>query len=126
MQALLVVRLIEATTPSYSPNVRPRELLMSAGKSREVKDLADKVQNARAAVKASKASARDKADLKLLEQKAIGAKLRARHRAAPVKPSSEQDSRLDKALKDSFPGSDAVSLVQPAPRKQPGRKRKGR
>jgi hypothetical protein len=42
------------------------------------------------------------------------------------KTKKEQDKELDEALKESFPGSDPVSITQPAPSKPDGdSKRKG-
>ena len=84
-----------------------------------LKDLAAKAQSAKRAAAAPDAGAREKADSKLLEQKALGEKLRARHPDAGGKSTSGVDGKLDKALKDSFPGSDPVSIVQPAPKSKP-------
>jgi hypothetical protein len=36
------------------------------------------------------------------------------------KDKTEQDKELDEALKESFPGSDPVSITQPAPSKPDG------
>jgi len=36
------------------------------------------------------------------------------------KNKDEQDKELDEALKESFPGSDPVSITQPAPSKPDG------
>jgi hypothetical protein len=42
------------------------------------------------------------------------------------KDKAQQDKELDEALKESFPGSDPVSITQPAPSKPDGdSKRKG-
>jgi hypothetical protein len=70
------------------------------------------------------AGARDKADLKLLEQAVAAEKLKARRPAEgkPPQAESEVDAKLDKALKDSFPGSDPVSFVEAAPIKKHDRK----
>lgn len=84
--------------------------------SADIKDLTEKAKSAKKAAAAPDASEREKADSKLLEQKALGEKLRARHADATDKSSSGVDAKLDKALKDSFPGSDPVSIVQPAPK----------
>lgn len=81
-----------------------------------LKDLTEKAQSAKKAAAAPDAGEREKADSKLLEQEALGAKLQARHADAVEKSASGVDAKLDKALKDSFPGSDPVSIVQPAPK----------
>ena len=82
----------------------------------ELSDLNVKLTNARQAAKGGDAGDREKADLKLLEQQVAAEKLKA-SRPAPQKQKaeSEVDAKLDKALKDSFPGSDPVSFVQAAP-----------
>jgi hypothetical protein len=98
---------------------------MSANKHAHEKlsDLNAKVQNAKEAVRSGKAGEREKADLKLLEQEAAAAKLKAKHPDHPKKKAeTEVDSKLDKALKDSFPGSDPVSFVEAAPIKPDDRK----
>ena len=81
-------------------------------------DLKDKLQDAKRAAHMPDASDREKADLKLLEQEVTAEKLKAKRPAAKKdkKPADgDVDAKLDKALKDSFPGSDPVSIVQPAP-----------
>jgi hypothetical protein len=90
----------------------------------EVKDKAEKVSNARQAAKAPDASERDRADLKLLEQDLIAEKKKEERAAASdslvrpkLKPTDSVDKKLDAALKDSFPGSDAVSSLEPDPPK---------
>ncbi|HEY4166781.1 MAG TPA: hypothetical protein VGM96_08390 [Reyranella sp.] len=89
----------------------------------KLSDLNDKLQNAKDAVKSGGAGEREKADLKLLEQEVAAEKLKAK-RPAPKekKAESEVDAKLDKALKDSFPGSDPVSFVEAAPVKPHDRK----
>ena len=87
-----------------------------------LRDLDAKVRNAKRAAQRDDAGKREKADLKLLEQEALGAKLRARHPGgsggnAKDEVDAKLDDKLDKALKDSFPGSDPVSFQQPAPLK---------
>lgn len=73
-----------------------------------------KLDSARKAAERADAGEREKADLKLHEQEAIGQKLRARHPRKPAAATrSEPDRKLDQALEDSFPASDPVSLVQP-------------
>ena len=107
---------------------------MSRSKRRkaELADKAVKVRSAQKAAAAPGASVRDKADLKLIEQDFLGEKLKAKHRqtigargADASKPASklgqELDTKLDSALKDSFPGSDPVSFVEASPVKQADR-----
>ena len=56
---------------------------------------------------------REKADLKLLEQQVAAEKLKAKRPTSPAKPpGTGVDAKLDKALKDSFPGSDPVSSLE--------------
>lgn len=93
---------------------------MSANKRAQEKlsDLNDKLQNAKQAAKSGDAGEREKADLKLLEQEVAAEKLKAKHPAPKHKAASTVDEKLDKALKDSFPGSDPVSFVEAAPKKK--------
>ena len=91
---------------------------MSADKHarNELNDLQHKVQNAKDTATEPEASDREKADLKLLEQEAAAQKLKAKHPTPKTpKTESEIDAKLDKALSDSFPGSDPVSFVEAAP-----------
>jgi hypothetical protein len=100
---------------------------MASKEREELRDLGDKVRNAREAAERDGAGEREKADLKLLEQEAQAEKLRLKHaqksgaaaarQGADAKPDSKLDRKLDKALKDSFPGSDPVSFVEAAPLK---------
>jgi hypothetical protein len=78
-------------------------------------DLTDKLHGAKEAASAEGAGALEKADLKLLEQEVVAEKLKAKRPEPSTKPPSSVDGKLDKALKDSFPGSDPVSFVQAAP-----------
>ena len=97
---------------------------MPANKHAQAKltDLKDKLQNAKETAKGGGAGDREKADLKLLEQEVTAEKLKAKRPApAKEKAESEVDAKLDKALKDSFPGSDPVSFVQTAPIKKQDR-----
>ena len=97
---------------------------MPANKEAQValSDLTSKLANAREAANAPQSGNREKADLKLLEQEVLAEKLKARRPAHQAKPpSSEVDAKLDKALKDSFPGSDPVSFLEPAPIKDADR-----
>lgn len=87
----------------------------------KLSDLNDKVQNAKEAVRGGEGGDRDKADLKLLEQEAAAEKMKAK-RPEKSKKADTVDAKLDKALSDSFPGSDPVSFVQAAPIKPEDRK----
>lgn len=96
---------------------------------KELADIEQKLDSARAAAAAPGASEKDKADLKLIEQEYLAAEARARrletgsasagkagdHAADPKK---KLDKKLDEALKESFPGSDPVSFVEAAPVKE--------
>ena len=87
----------------------------------KLSDLKDKLQNAKEVVRSDAAGEREKADLKLLEQEVAAQKMKAKHPPKPPahkKSESEVDKKLDKALKDSFPGSDPVSFVEAAPIKK--------
>jgi hypothetical protein len=98
---------------------------MSADKHAHEKlsDLNDKLQNAKDAARSGDAGEREKADLKLLEQEVTAEKLKAkRPQPKKRKAESEVDAKLDKALKDTFPGSDPVSFVEAAPIKTHDRK----
>lgn len=77
-------------------------------------DLDEKLRNAKAAVEKNPDSPREQADLKLIEQEAAAERLNAKHPAQRA----EKESKLDKALKDSFPGSDPVSFIQGTPGKK--------
>jgi translation elongation factor EF-Ts len=91
----------------------------------KLSDLNDKLQNAQDAAQTQDAGKREHADLKLLEQEVVAQKLKAR-RPASKKPKQKAESvidgKLDKALADSFPGSDPVSFVEAAPIKPQDRK----
>ncbi len=98
----------------------------------ELKDKAEKLLSAQEAVAGPAASQRDKADLKILEQEfqaeqqkadrmAVKGEKEADHPASPDHPASLTDrmeNKLDKALADSFPGSDPVSFIEPTPVKE--------
>lgn len=97
---------------------------------RELHDAKQKLGNARQATKSGRVGKRAKADLKLLEQEAAGKKLKAVDamrresklaRQGKTGTGKDRESKLDRALKDSFPGSDPVSFIQAAPA---GEKRK--
>jgi len=78
-------------------------------------DLKEELHGAKEAADADGAGALEKADLKLLEQEVVAEKLKAKRPAPSTETPSSVDGKLDKALKDSFPGSDPVSFVQAAP-----------
>ena len=91
-------------------------------------DLKDKLQDSKRSAHMPDASKRDKADLKLLEQEVTAERLKAKR---PTKekadtPRDDVDAKLDKALKDSFPGSDPVSFVEPAPARKRDRNRQAK
>jgi hypothetical protein len=87
----------------------------------KLSDLNDKLQSARHAAKSDGAGEREKADLKLLEQEVAAEKLKAKRPAQKQKAESDVDEKLDKALKDTFPGSDPVSFVEAGPNgRKPG------
>jgi hypothetical protein len=91
---------------------------MPANKHAQAKldDLKGKLENAQEAADAVHAGEREKADLKLLKQQVTAEKLNAKRPLPKEKPAaSDVDAKLDKALKDSFPGSDPVSFVEAAP-----------
>jgi len=82
-------------------------------------DLKTKIASANAS---SGMSDREASDLKMMEQELLALEQRiAREdsgKSAKDKPRSGNDkidSKLDAALKDSFPGSDPVSSIEPAP-----------
>ena len=85
-------------------------------------DLKAKVQNAKETAQGGASGDREKADLKLLEQEVAAEKMKAKRPPTPQKKSESVDAKLDKALKDSFPGSDPVSFVEAAPIKKQDRK----
>lgn len=85
---------------------------------RALDDLAPKLRNAKQAANTEEAGDREKADLKLLEQEVAAEKLKAKRPPPAKPPATEVDAKLDKALKDSFPGSDPVSFLEAAPIKK--------
>jgi hypothetical protein len=91
---------------------------MTAKSQSPLDDAIDKVQSAKEAARAPGASALDKADLKLREQEAVAEKLKAGRPEKTQPAPTTVEGKLDKALKDSFPGSDPVSFVQAAPVKK--------
>lgn len=81
----------------------------------KLNDLTEKLHGAKEAANADGAGALAQADLKLLEQEVVAEKLKAKRPEPSTKAPTSVDAKLDKALKDSFPGSDPVSFVQAAP-----------
>jgi hypothetical protein len=90
---------------------------------REMKDHEEKLRSARERAAAPDATARDEADLKIIEQEATAQKLRMQREAGKAQETAKKDEpvekkldrKLDAALKDSFPGSDPVAFVEAAP-----------
>jgi hypothetical protein len=97
---------------------------MPVNKHAEAKlsDLNAKVKNAKDTARGGAAGDREKADLKLLEQEVAAEKMKAKRPPTPQKKAESVDAKLDKALQDSFPGSDPVSFVEAAPIKKQDRK----
>jgi len=97
---------------------------MPVNKHAEAKltDLKAKVKNAKETAEGGASGAREEADLKLLEQEVTAEKMKAKRPPTPQKKAESVDAKLDKALKDSFPGSDPVSFVEAAPIKKEDRK----
>ena len=87
----------------------------------KLKDLNEKLHGAKEAADADGAGALEKADLKLLEQEVVAEKLKAKRPEPSTKSPTSVDGKLDKALKDSFPGSDPVSFLEAAPIKKADR-----
>jgi hypothetical protein len=97
-------------------------------KQANLDDLKDKLQDAKRSAHMPNASEREKADLRLLEQEVAAERLKARRPAKKTTEADDDDveAKLDKALKDSFPGSDPVSFLQAAPARKRERGRKTR
>ena len=87
----------------------------------KLQDLKGKLRGAQEAAAADDAGDLAKADLKLLEQEVVAEKLKAKRPDANQQAPTTVDGKLDKALKDSFPGSDPVSFVEAAPIKDADR-----
>ncbi|MCW5734349.1 MAG: hypothetical protein KIS73_09490 [Enhydrobacter sp.] len=87
----------------------------------KLNELDEKLDGAKKAAAADGAGALAKADLKLLEQEVVAEKLKAKRPTSPSDSPTSVDGKLDKALKDSFPGSDPVSFVEAAPIKDQDR-----
>ena len=85
---------------------------------KELEDLEMKVDNAREAAARPGAGERDKSDLKMIEQELVAAQNQAKHANHATRQEHKGD-KLDSALKESFPGSDPVSIVEAGPAKYP-------
>ena len=81
----------------------------------KLQDLKGKLRGAQEAAAADDAGDLAKADLKLLEQEVVAEKLKAKRPASTGKAPTTVEGKLDKALKDTFPGSDPVSFIEAAP-----------
>lgn len=93
----------------------------------EVRDLERKVADARRTVRTTNAADRSQSDLRMLEQELLALRQRLDHTHYKTEPSPAGESpterierKLDSALSDSFPGSDAVSFLEPTPYKPTG------
>jgi phage-related minor tail protein len=93
----------------------------------EISDLERKVRHARQENRRGALSERQRADLRMMEQTLQALKQRRRQRRDRSRESADSspetmERKLDSALADSFPGSDPVSFLEPAPRKPAGRR----
>jgi hypothetical protein len=93
----------------------------------EIRDLERKVADTGRPEGARNSSDRRRSDLQMLEQQLLALRQRLDHTphgrgSSPVgePPTDRMERKLDSALSDSFPGSDAVSFLQPAPNKPTG------
>jgi hypothetical protein len=87
----------------------------------KLNDLNHKLRGAQQAATGKGATDLAKADLKLLEQDIVAEKMKTKRPAPSTKPPATVEGKLDKALKDSFPGSDPVSFLEAAPIKDADR-----
>ncbi len=93
---------------------------------KELQDKAEKLLSAQEAVAKPGASARDRSDLKMIEQDFQAHQQKADRLALhgertprpPASRTEKMEQRLDDALVDSFPGSDPVSFIEPSPVKK--------
>ena len=98
--------------------------ITSDAMEKELADAKAKLKSARAAAAAPDASERDKSDLKLIEQDYMALENQRKRDAAAAAKGAGADARkkvdrqLDRALEETFPGSDPVSFVQAAPLKE--------
>ena len=81
----------------------------------EAADARLKAAGARKAAASEGAGDREKADLRLLEQKEVAESLRAKRADHGARRTISKETKLDQALKDTFPGSDPISFVEAAP-----------
>ncbi len=88
----------------------------------EIDDLERKVADAGRSARPKKDSDRSCANFLMLEQELLALKQQLDHAPHGTEPSFRGESptyrmnrKLDSALSDSFPGSDAVSFLEPAP-----------
>lgn len=93
----------------------------------QIHDLERTVANGRRSTRREKSSGRRRSDLQRLEQELQALKQRLgrtsnRFEANPPTQVSPEtmERKLDSALFDSFPGSDAVSFLEPTPDKPSG------
>ena len=100
-------------------------------RQKDLEDKTDKLRSAQKAVAAPDATERDKSDLKMIEQdlQAHRQKMARKARsggkpesAAPASLEKQVERKLDKALEDSFPGSDPVSFIGATPVNEGDRK----
>jgi hypothetical protein len=122
------LRLQLATPPRrWHLHRRRRKKMAKAKRIREeLQDKAEKLQSAQEAASRPGASQRDRSDLKIIEQDFQAQQQKADRLAVqgekkPPQPASLTDrmeDKLDKALIDSFPGSDPVSFTEPTPVKK--------
>jgi hypothetical protein len=85
------------------------------------------VAEAKRTVRTTNAADRSRPDLRMLEQELLALRQRldrASHgtEQSPANelPAEKMERKLDSALSDSFPGSDAVSFLEPTPYKPTG------
>jgi len=95
---------------------------------KELEDAEQKLSSARKAAEAPDATERDKSDLRLIEQECVAMQQKLRRaksgkigdteQTQSADPKKQLDRKLDKALEETFPTSDPVAVVQPAPVKE--------
>jgi len=93
----------------------------------QIRDFERKAANGRRSTQAVKSSGRRHSDLQWLEQELQTLKQRLDRTSnrfeanSPTEVAAEtMERKLDSALFDSFPGSDAASFLEPAPNKPTG------
>lgn len=92
-----------------------------------IHDLERTVTNGRRSTRAGKSSGRRRSDLQRVEQELQALRQRLDHTSNSVEANSPtevsadaMERKLDSALVDSFPGSDAVSFLEPTLNKPSG------